>query len=173
MNANPDLPDELDDPAADRLLAGAGRFSPQRGFEDRVVSRVRVPLPGWARVVRDRVRAMTSGVAGWTLLATFSIATAASWTAGAVLGVRYWTDISAVWNQGWRQVLGVLRGELPLGVPPVLAGARQAVEQWLAGLGLDMQTAAVGYGAVVLVCAVALRLLTAQPARSRGSNAAS
>jgi hypothetical protein len=173
MNANPNAPDELDDPAAERLLAGAGRFSPQRGFEDRVVSRVRVPLPRWARALRDRFRALTSGVSGWTLLATFSVATAASWATGAALGVRYWGEISAVWDQSWGQVLGVVRGEVPLGLPPVLADARLAIDQWLAGMGLNMQTAAIGYGAVVLICAVALRLLTAEPAHGRGSNAAS
>jgi hypothetical protein len=164
----PAIPD--DDPEADRLLAGLGRFSPQRGFEDRVVGRVRIPLPRWLRSMRQYFRGLTSGVTGWTVLGTFSLATAAAWTSVAVIGAQYSGEIGAVWNQGQRQLARVFRQDVLewLEVRPVLDAARSVFEGWLGTVGLDMQTAAVGYGAVVLVCAVAVWRLTAEPRKTRG-----
>lgn len=159
-----------DDPDTDRLLAGIGRFSPQRGFEDRVVGRVQVPLPRWLRSVRQYLRGLTSGVTGWTVLATFSLATAAAWTSVAVVSARYWTEISAVWGGGVRQVGRIFRGDVLawLDVRPVLERAQAVLAGWLGRAGLDMQTAAVGYGLVIIVCAVALWRLTAEPHKTRG-----
>jgi hypothetical protein len=162
----PVVPD--DDPETDRLLAGLGRFSPQRGFEDQVVSRVRVPLPRWVRGLRRYLQGLTSGVTGWTVLATFSLATAAAWTSVAVVGARYGAEIGAVWNQGGRQAMRVLRQDVLERVFPVLGTLRSAVGEWLGSVGLDVQTAAVGYGVVILVCAVALWRLTAEPHKTRG-----
>jgi len=163
----PRIPD--DDPETDRLLAGVGRFSPQRGFEDRVVGRVRVPPPHWVRSLRDQVRGLTSGVTGWTVLATFSLATAAAWASVAVVGARYTTEIGAVWSQGGRQLVRVLRQDVLERLFPVLASVGTGIGEWLRSVvGLDMQTAAIGYGAVILVCAVALRWLTAEPHKTRG-----
>jgi hypothetical protein len=162
----PAVPD--DDPETDRLLAGVGRFSPQRGFEDRVVGRVRVPLPRWLRGLRRYLGGLTSGVTGWTVLAAFSLATAAAWTSVAVIGARYGAEIGAVWNQSGRQLARVLRQDLLQDVFPVLGRVRSAVAGWLGSVGLDMQTAAVGYGVVIFVCAVALWRLTAEPHKTRG-----
>jgi hypothetical protein len=173
MRDNPDLPlVPDDDPVVDRLLSGAGRFSPQRGFEDRVISRVQVPLPRWLRGLRDRVRGLTSGVTGWTLLATFSIATAAAWTTAAAFGVRFWAEISGAVGPGWRNALGLAREVVREGVVPGWALVRTEVSAWLASLGLNPTMVVVGYGIVILICAVALWRLTAEPARSRGINAA-
>jgi len=157
-----------DDPETDRMLAGLGRFSPQRGFEDRVVGRVQVPLPRSLRSLRQYVRSLTSGVTGWTVLATFSLATAAAWTSAAVVGARYSAEIGAFWSQGARQVARLLRRDLAQDVFPVLGSIRSAVAGWLGGFGLDIQTAAIGYGVVILVCAVALWRLTAEPHKTRG-----
>lgn len=162
----PRVPD--DDPETDRLLAGLGRFSPQRGFEDRVVGRVQVPLPHWVRALREQGRGLTSGVTGWTVLATFSLATAAAWTSVAVVGARYSTEIGAAWSQGGRQVARLFRQDVLERLFPVLASVRAGVGEWLGSMGLDMQTAALGYGAVILVCAAALRWLTAEPHKTRG-----
>ena len=162
----PRIPD--DDPETDRLLAGIGRFSPQRGFEDRVVGQVQVPPPRWLRGLRERVHGLTSGVTGWTVLATFSLATAAAWASVAAIGARYSAEIAVGWNQGGRQLVRVLRQDVVERLFPILGAARAAVEEWLAGVGLDMQTAALGYGAVILVCAVILRWLTAEPHKTRG-----
>ena len=170
MRDNPDLPlVPDDDPVTDRLLSSAGRFSPQRGFEDRVVSRVQVPLPRGLRGLRDRMRDLTSGVTGWTLLATFSVATAAAWTTAAVLGVRFWGEISGAAGMGWRQALGLARDVFREGIVPGWALVRAEVSAWLASLGLNPTTVVVGYGIIALVCAVALWRLTAEPARSRGT----
>jgi hypothetical protein len=164
----PAVPD--DDPETDRLLAGIGRFSPQRGFEDRVVGRVRVPLPRWLRTLRQHLHGLTSGVTGWTVLATFSLATAAAWTSVVVLSARYWGEIGAVWNQGARQVARVFRQDVLewLELYPVLGSVRSAIGEWLGSVGLNMQTAAIGYGVVILVCVVALWRLTAEPHKTRG-----
>ena len=162
----PRVPD--DDPETDRLLAGVGRFSPQRGFEDRVVSRVQVPPPRWLRALRERGRGLTSGVTGWTVLATFSLATAAAWASVAALGARYSSEIGVAWNQGGRQLVRVLRQDVLERLFPILGAVRSGIGEWLASVGLDVQTAAIGYGAVILICAVALRWLTAEPHKTRG-----
>lgn len=175
MHANPDLPRVPDDdPVVDRLLSGAGRFSPQRGFEDRVVGRVRVPLPAWVRRLRDRWVALTSGVSGWTVLATFSLASAAAWGTGVALGVRFWGEVSAATGLALRQAGDLARQVVAEGLVPGWQLTKAEVSAWLASLGVDPGAVAVGYGIVILVCAVALRWLTAEPAESRGTiNAAS
>jgi len=162
----PDVPEN--DPDTDRLLAGLGRFSPQRGFEDRVVGQVRVPLPRLVRSLRDYLRGMTSGVTGWTVLATFSLATAAAWTSAAVVGARYSTEIGAAWSQGSRQLARFLRDDILAPLWPALGSLRVAIDGWLANFGLNMQTAAVGYGAVIIISAVAVWRLTAEPHKTRG-----
>ncbi|MDH4350856.1 MAG: hypothetical protein OEY20_06860 [Gemmatimonadota bacterium] len=162
----PRVPD--DDPATERALNAIGRFSPQRGFEERVVSRVRVPLPHWLRGARDYARSLTSGVTGWVVLATFSLATAAAWTAAAVIGAQYSGEVAEVWRQGGREIFRVVRGDIANDLLPLWGVARAEVAQWLGSLGLDPQTAVVGYGAVMLVSAVGLRWLTAEPRKTRG-----
>jgi hypothetical protein len=170
MRESPDLPlVPDDDPVVDRLLGSAGRFSPQRGFEDRVVSRVQVPLPHWLRSLRDRVRGVTSGVTGWTVLATFSIATAAAWTTAAAFGVQFWGEITGAARVTLREVLGLTGEVVNEAVVPAWNIARAEVSAWLASLGFDPATVVIGYGIVILVCAVALWRLTAEPARSRGT----
>jgi hypothetical protein len=162
----PRIPD--DDPETDRLLAGVGRFSPQRGFEDRVVGQVQVPPPRWVKRLREQFRGLTSGVTGWTVLATLSLATAAAWVSVAAIGSRYAAEIAVGWNQGGRQLVRVFRQDVVERLFPLLGGAWSAIGQWLGSVGLDMQTAAIGYGGVMLVCAVALRWLTAEPHKTRG-----
>jgi len=173
MRENPDLPlVPDDDPVVDRLLGSAGRFSPQRGFEDRVVSRVRVPLPPLVRSLRDRVRGLTTGVTGWTVLATFSIATAAAWTTAAAFGVRFWGEITSAARITFREALGLAGEVVSEALVPAWNIARAEVSAWLASLGFDPATVVIGYGIVILVSAVALWRLTAEPARSRGTHAA-
>lgn len=169
MPQDPKLPKTPADPELERLVSGVGRFSPQRGFEDRVVSRVRVPIPRWLRGLRDRSRALTSGVPGWTLLATFSVATAAAWTSAAVVGARYSGELAAVWDEGGRDLFRLLRQDVAHDLLPLWGVAQAEVARWLGSVGLDMQTAAIGYGGVVLLSAVALRWLTAAPHKTRGS----
>ena len=162
----PSDPDE--DPAIDRALAGLGRFGPRQGFEDRVVRRVRVPLPRWLRGLRNGIQSVTSGITGWTMLATFSLATAAAWATGAVYTARYWDPISVGAGVVARNVIAGVREGLSEVVFPAIQTGWAAVTIWLAGLGLSPETVLIGYGVVVLVCLVALRWLTADPARTRG-----
>jgi hypothetical protein len=163
----PLVPD--DDPVVDRLLGSAGRFSPKRGFEDRVVSRVRVPIPRWLRTIRDALNARMSGVSGWTILATFSLATAAAWTTAAAAGVRYWGEISGAASLVWREALSLAGEVFREGIVPGWELTKAEVSAWLASLGLDPTMTVVGYGIIALVCAVGLKLLTAEPARRRGT----
>ena len=163
----PLVPD--DDPVVDRLLGSAGRFSPKRDFEDRVISRVRVPLPGWIRSLRDRATALTSGVSGWTILTAFSLATAAVWTTAVAAGVRFWGDISSGAGLVLREGLGLAREVINEGIVPGWELTRAEVSAWLASFGLNPTMVVVGYGIVILVCAVGLKLLTAEPARRRGT----
>jgi len=163
----PLIPD--DDPVVDRVLGSVGRFSPKRGFEDRVISRVRVPLPAWLRSVRNRLHALTSGVSGWTILAAFSVATAAAWTSAVAVGVRFWGEISAGLSAVLQEGLGLAREVFDQGIVPGWALTKAEVSAWLASLGLDPTMVVVGYGIVTIVCVVGLKLLTAKPARRRGT----
>jgi len=163
----PLVPD--DDPVVDRVLGGAGRFSPKRGFEDRVIDRVRVPIPRWLRTIRDYLERQTSGVSGWAVLATFSLATAAAWTTAAAAGVRYWGEISGAASLVWREALSLAGEVFREGIVPGWELTRAEVSAWLASLGLDPTMVIVGYGIIALVCAVGLKLLTAEPARRRGT----
>jgi len=108
---------------------------------------VRVPLPRWLRGLRNGIQSVTSGITGWTMLATFSLATAGVVARNVIAGVR----------EGLSEV-----------VFPAIQTGWAAVTIWLAGLGLSPETVLIGYGVVVLVCLVALRWLTADPARTRG-----
>lgn len=157
-----------EDPAVDRALAGLGRFSPRQGFEDRVVGLVRVPLPRWLRGLRTHFEGLTSGVTGWTVLATFSLATAAAWGTGATLTARYWGLISGATGVEIRNVLAAVRAFVTDVTFPAVRTGWARVMTWTAGLGIDPQAALLGYAVVVLVCLVALRWLTAEPARTRG-----
>lgn len=171
MSHEPDLPIVPDDdPAVDRALSGVGRFSPQRGFEDRVVGKVRVPLPAWLRGMRDRWRALTSGVSGWGLLATFSLATAAAWGTAAVVGLQAWDAVSGLSGIGLSEIGSVARRVIAEGVVPGWQVASAEIAAWLRSLRIDPRAFVVGYGVVILVCAVALRVLTAEPAKGRGTS---
>jgi hypothetical protein len=163
----PLVPD--DDPVVDRLLGSTGRFSPKQGFEDRVIHRVRVPLPHWLRSLRDRAVGLTSGVSGWTILATFSLATAAAWTTAVAVGARFWGEISGVASGVLSEALGLAREVFNEGIAPGWELTKAEVSAWLASLGLNPTMVVVGYGIVILVCAVALKFLTAEPARRRGT----
>jgi hypothetical protein len=98
------------------------------------------------------VRGLTS-VTSWTVLATLSLATAAAWVSVAAIGARYSGEIAVGWNQGGRQLVRVLRQDVVERLFPILGGAWTASGEWLGSVGLDMQTAAIGYGGVILVCA--------------------
>jgi len=169
MKDRPNVPVFDEDPELEGKLRDLGRFSPRQGFAERVVARVRVPLPPWARRVRDWFRATFSGVTGWTVLATFSLATAAAWGTAIAAGVRYGDVVVggvSVSSDEFRQV--AQRAAVELVVRPVVE-ALAAAEQWSAGVGLPIRTLAVGYGILALVCGVALWRLTAEPARAKGT----
>jgi hypothetical protein len=169
MNDRPKVPILEEDPELDGTLQGLGRFSPRQGFAERVVARVRVPLPPWARRVRDWFRGTFSGVTGWTVFATFSLATAAAWGTAIAAGVRYGDVVVggvSVSSDEVRQVAA--RAAADLVVRPAVE-ALAAVEQWSAGVGLPLRMLAAGYGILALICGVALWRLMAEPARAKGT----
>lgn len=169
MNDTPKKPTFDDDPQLDRTLRGIGRFNPRRGFEDRVVSRVRVPLPRWLRRRRDWLRATLSGVTGWTILATFSAATAAAWGSMLAAGLRERDAIvgGVSFSLDWA-IRAAGREVLALVTEPAAAWA-VAVRQSIAGAGVSVRALLLGYGIVALVSALALWRLMAEPARAKGA----
>jgi hypothetical protein len=169
MTDQPKVPVPNGDPELEQTLRGLSRFSPRQGFVDRVVGRVTVPLPAWARRLRDRYQATFSGVTGWTILATFSLATAAAWGTAIVAGVRY-GDVAiggtSVASAGaWQAIQRAAADAVVRPAVELLASA----EAWAAGIGLPLRTLAVAYGLLALVSAVILRRLTAEPARAKGA----
>jgi hypothetical protein len=169
MNDESKVPPFHEDPELEGALRALDRFSPRRGFAERVVAGVRVPLPAWARRLRDWFRATFSGVTGWTVLATFSLATAAAWGTAIAAGVQYGDVVTSgisvssgdVWQATQRAAADVL-------VRPAVESLA-AAELWAAGAGVPLGTLAAGYGILALVCAVALWRLMAEPARAKGT----
>jgi hypothetical protein len=170
MRDEPQAPVPLDeDPVVDRWLTGLGRFSPRQDFEDRTIGRVRVPLPRWARALRDWAHALVSGVTGWTILATFSTATALAWGSMIAAGVRYRgavreVGLSLSLNQGLDALRSWLTEYVLLPAGRWLAQARE----WLAASGIPVRGLMIVYAIVILVSAIALWRLMAEPAKSKG-----
>ncbi len=170
MRNEPQVPVPLEeDPAVDRWLGGLGRFSPRRDFEDRIIGRVRVPLPRWLKALRDRARGLVSGVTGWTILATFSVVTAAAWGSVIAAGIRYRGVVSR--GTGWslREVLDAGQRWL---TDAVLLPAGQdlaAAREWLAASGLPVRGLVIAYAIVVMVSAIVMWWLMAEPAKSKGT----
>jgi hypothetical protein len=156
-----------EDPELDGTLRNLERFSPRQGFAERVVARVRVPLPAWARKLRGWFQATFSGVPGWTILATLSLASAAAWGTALVAGMRYGNEITGGFSLASDEARDtVRRAALDFVVRPALDGLG-ALESWAAGLGLPLRTLGMGYAVLALISTLALWRLMADPARAR------
>lgn len=170
MKDEPNVPLPVgNDPAVGRWLDGLGRFDPRPGFEDRVVNQVRVPLPHWLRGLRDRFRGLVTGVTGWTLLATASLVTAAAWGSMIAAGMRYRGVVAGGVSFSLREVLDAAwQGLTDYVLLPAWRGLG-GVREWLAASGLPVRGIAIGYGIVVLVSAIVVWRLMAEPAQSKGA----
>ncbi len=168
MNDDANLPvDEGADPALDRWLDGLGRFSPRQGFADRVVAQVRVPLPRWLRGLRNWGRGLVTGVTGWTLLATASLATAAAWGSMVAVGMRYDTVVREGVSISWTEASAMVRGAATDALLVPAGEVLVAGERWLAATGLPFRGLMIAYAITIVVSAIALWWLMAQPARTR------
>lgn len=169
MNDRPGVPVFDEDPELDASLRVLGRFSPRQGFAERVVARVRVPLPAWARRLRNWFRSTFTGVTGWTVLTAFSLATAAAWGTAIVAGIRYGDLVvdGVSFSSGEIVRMGQRLLVEQLARPAV--DALSAAQQWSAAVGFPLRTLAAGYGILALVCAAALWRLMAEPARAKGA----
>jgi hypothetical protein len=167
MNESPNRPANDEDPALDGTLKHLERFSPRQGFAERVVARVRVPLPAWARRIRGWFQGTFTGVTGWTVLVTFSLATAAAWGSAAMAGLRYRNEIiggAALMSDEARE--SARQAALDLVVLPAV-DALAVVESWTASIGLPLKALGLGYAALALVSTVALWRLMSDPGRGR------
>jgi hypothetical protein len=169
MNDQPNDPVLDEDPGLDRALRDLTRFNPRQGFAERVVARVRVPLPGWARRIRDWFQSTFSGVTGWTVFATFSLATAAAWGTAVVAGVRYGDEVTGRYSLSSGEALEVARRTAVETVVRPAVDVLAGVERWAAAAGLPVRALALGYVILALVSAVVLWLLMAEPGRARGT----
>lgn len=170
MKDEPQVPAPLEeDPAVDRWLGGLGRFSPRQDFENRVIGRVRVPLPRWLKALRERARGLVSGVTGWTILATFSVVTAAAWGSMIAAGIRYRGVVSG--GAGWSLRAVLDAGQRWVTDYVLLPAARDlaAAREWLAASGVPVRGLAIVYAIVVLVSAIVLWRLMVEPAKSKGA----
>jgi hypothetical protein len=170
MNDRPNVPANDDDPGLDLTLRDLGRFSPRQGFVERVVARVQVPLPAWARRIRGWFQSTFSGVTGWTVLVTFSLASAAAWGTAAVAGLRYRNEIESGFSWGSDEVMAAIRtGVAELVIRPA-GELLAAVQSWAAGFGLPLRTLGAGYAMLAVVCTVALWRLMSEPKARRTIN---
>ncbi len=160
-----------DAPALDRLLAGLGRLSPRRGFEQRVLALVRIPLPKWAWRIREVFRGLTSGPRGWVILGTFSLATATAWFGTAALAFQFRHNAEPYVRRGSRILTEIVE---PVWGEMLAFGAAQrdalgnSVTNALGGVGVSWQALAIGYGVLVVVSAIGLRLLMNRHAKANG-----
>ena len=167
--SGPPLSSPEDDLELDRSLEALPRFRPLPDFADRVLARVWVPLPRWARRVRNWFRGLVSGTRGWVTLTAFSVATAATWFIVIGLTIDQWDRIA--WGsrfvlqpmglENWQDVWA--RGSAYLDA--ARSGAAQAVD----ALPILLAGVLGGYAILTLVCAVALKRLVTAPAGMRVS----
>ncbi|MDH3495817.1 MAG: hypothetical protein OER21_03580 [Gemmatimonadota bacterium] len=168
MNDDSNLPvHEGPDPALDRWLDGLGRFSPRQGFADRVVAQVRVPLPRWLRGLRNWGRGLVTGVTGWTLLAVASLATAATWGSMLAVGMRYDTVVREGVSISWAEASAMVRAAATDTFVVPAGEVLVAGERWLAATGLPVRGLLIAYGITIMVSAIVLWWLMAEPARTR------
>ncbi|HEX9726921.1 MAG TPA: hypothetical protein VGA37_00280 [Gemmatimonadales bacterium] len=162
-------PSDTDSDLDNRLKTLARVPVPAR-FEDRVLARVRIPLPAWLRRTSKGVRAMLSGPRGWMILGGFSLATAAAWSVTVAAGVHFGGYLSegarhAVSEAGvplWREVGAA--GQFQIEV------IRSSVLDLFEAMRVSPAVFAMTYGAVAVVSAAGLRILTAEPSRVRDTN---
>ena len=161
-----------DAPALDRLLAGLGRLSPRAGFERRVLALVRIPLPKWAWRIREAFRGLTSGPRGWVILGTLSVATATAWGLAASTALHFRSAMDPYVTRGSRIVMSSVLE--PVWGEMLALGAAQrdafsnSVTNAFGGLGVSWQALAIGYGALLVVSAIGLRLLMNRHAKTNG-----
>lgn len=158
-------------PALDRLLAGLRRLSPRRGFEQRVLALVRIPLPKWAWRIREAFRGLTSGPRGWVILGTLSLATATAWFGTAAVAFRFRHNAEPYVRSGSEILTRVVE---PVWGEMLAYGAAQrdafgnSVTNAFGGLGVSWPALAIGYGVLVVVSAIGLRLLMNRHAKVDG-----
>lgn len=161
-----------DAPVLDRLLAGLGRLSPRPGFEQRVLALVRIPLPKWAWRIREVFRGLTSGPRGWVILGTLSVATATAWGLAASTALHFRHTIEPYVTRGSRIVVSDVLEPAWGDVVAFGAVQRDVVSNFVSttfgGLGVSWQVVAIGYGVLVVVSAVGLRLLMNRHAKHNG-----
>ena len=150
--------DELDD-----RLTGLPRLEPGRGFANRVLGRVRHPLPTWLIPVRNWYRNTTSGVRGWLLLIAMSLTSLGTW---GTLGIVAWRERAQVAVEANRAVAD-LAGPTVQGVNGVRDVVsdiiRDRLFDWLPLSLVALKYFLVIYAAVALVCVVGLWWLTRTP----------
>jgi hypothetical protein len=160
-----------DAPALDRLLAGLGRLSPRRGFEQRVLALVRMPLPRWAWRIREVFRGLTSGPRGWVILGTFSLATATAWFGTAAFAFRFRHTAEPYVIRGSRiltEIVEPVWGEMLAFGAAQRAAFSNSVTNAFGGLGVSWPALAIGYGVLVVVSAIGLRLFMNRHAKANG-----
>ena len=163
----PPVPSPEDDRELDTSLAELARFKPRPGFTDRILARVFVPLPRWARSVRDRLRGLVSGPRGWVILGTFSVATAATWAVVIGVTVDQWDRLTVAARIAARSVGMTDWQDAVAASVPVLEATRDGVAGAVGAIPMPIEALVAGYGILTLACVVALRRLTRIPASMR------
>ena len=165
----PPIPSPEDDLELDRSLEALPRFKPLPGFADRILARVFVPLPRWARAVRDRVRRVLSGPRGWVTLGALSVATAATWAVMIGVTMAQWDNVTVAVRIAARSV-GLTRWQDAVAsVTPYWDTARNGLAGAIDAIPLPFGALVGGYAILTLVCVVALRRLTRTRARMRAA----
>ena len=154
-----------DDPVLDRYLRSLPRFAPRTGFEDRVLARVRKPLPMRVRRARESVVAWAKPARLWWATG-LAAASSAAWT----LGLAGWLSGTDLQAAGARLATAMGLPAWNAALAWLALGGRLITAWALGAYQLFGPQAFAGAGALMAVpalSAVGLYLVSRQPRRQR------
>ncbi len=104
-----------EDPVVHGWLASLPELAPRLGFEDAVMSRVRVPAPSWVLSVQNATRHVFAGKRVWMWAGGLAATSAVSLAIVVTLTVSYWMQVETAWSlfatgfavEAWRAVVTV------------------------------------------------------------------
>jgi hypothetical protein len=148
---DPRLPGD-EDPVVHQYLMALPVFAPRRGLADRVLVRVRWPLPPAVRRIRDRGRELVESGRIWLIAAPFAAGALASLTAVVVATATYWSEVAAGMN--WLLTVGGPAARDAVAAQLSMAWLEIAAGRAALGLSnLNLIAAGVAAAAFLVICA--------------------
>ncbi len=130
-----------EDPVLHQYLTTLPSFTPATSlFEERVLARVRRPVPGWLRQVHGAVRGFARTGRVWLVLGPLAVGSVISITAAVIVATVYASDVGRFFTWLW--------GE---GLPTAWSHTRADFTEAAAAVSLTFGTLASSAG-ILLLC---------------------